>query len=56
MTSEDKIQEDRLPLLEKKLYIFEAKDVTEPSRLITQFVSRCVECIGQGKGSTSKSQ
>ena len=34
MTLEKKRMEDILPLLEKKLYIFKAKDVTEPSRLI----------------------
>jgi hypothetical protein len=31
MTSEDKRIEGRLPQLQKKLYLFEAKDVTEPS-------------------------
>jgi hypothetical protein len=56
MTSDDKRLEDKLPQLEKILYVFEVNDVTEPSRLITQFVSRCVECIERGKGSTSKKQ
>jgi hypothetical protein len=56
ITLEDRRMEDRLPQLEKKLYIFEANDFTEPSRLVVQFVSRCVECIGQGKGSTSGNQ
>jgi hypothetical protein len=56
MTSKDKIMEDRLPHLEKKFHILEAKDVTKPSILITQFVSRCVECIGRGKGGISKNQ
>jgi hypothetical protein len=54
--SEDKRMEDRLPQLEKKLYIFEANNLAEPSRLVVQFVSRCIECIGQGKGSTSGNQ
>jgi len=48
--------EDRLPQLEKKLYIFEANDLTEPSRLVVQFVSICVKFIEQGKGSTSGNQ
>jgi hypothetical protein len=48
--------EDRLPKLEKKLYVFEANDLTEPSRLVAQFVSKCVECIKQGKGNTSENQ
>jgi hypothetical protein len=56
MTSEDKRIEDRLPQLQRKLYLFEAKDVTEPSRLLVQFLSRCVKCLEQGEGSTSKNQ
>jgi hypothetical protein len=42
--------EDRLPKLENKLYIFEAKDLTDPSWMVVQFVRRCVKCIDQGKG------
>jgi len=45
MISEDKRIEDRLPQLQKKLYLFEAKDVTKTSRLVVQFLSRCVECL-----------
>jgi hypothetical protein len=56
MTLEDKRMEDKLPQLEKKWYIFEAKDVIEPSKLVAQFVGRCVECIDRGQGSTSKDQ
>ena len=56
MTSEDKRIEDRLPQLQKKFYLFEAKDVTEPSRLLVQFLSRCVKCLDKGEGSTSKNQ
>ena len=56
MTSEDKNIEDRLPQLQKKLYLFEVKYVTEPSRLLVQFLSMCVECLERGKGSTSKNQ
>jgi hypothetical protein len=41
--------EDRLPHIEKKLYTFEANDTTEPSRLVVQFVGRCVQCVEQGK-------
>jgi hypothetical protein len=44
--------EERLPQLENKLYIFEANNLTEPSRLVAKFVSRCIKCIEQGKGST----
>jgi hypothetical protein len=56
MNSEDKRIENKLPQLQKKLYLFEAKDVAEASRLLVQFLSRCVECLERGKGSTSKNQ
>jgi hypothetical protein len=42
--------EDRLPRLENKLYTFEANETTEPSRLVVQFVGKCVQCVEQGKG------
>jgi hypothetical protein len=51
---EGKRIEDRLPKLQRKLYVFEAKDVTEPSRILVQFLSSCVECIEPHEGSTSK--
>jgi hypothetical protein len=47
-----KIQE-RLPQVEKKLYIFEANEATEPSGLVVQLVSRCIQCVEYGKASTS---
>jgi hypothetical protein len=50
---EDRQMEEILPQLENKLYIFEANNLTEPSRLVAQFVSRCIKCIEQGKGSTT---
>jgi hypothetical protein len=50
---EDKRMEDRVPHLEKKLYTFEANDTTEPSRLVVQFVGKCVQCLEQGEASTS---
>jgi hypothetical protein len=50
---EDRRMEDRLPHLENKLYIFEANDSTEPSRLVVQFVDKCVKCVEQGKVKTS---
>jgi hypothetical protein len=37
--------EDRLPHLENNLYTFEANDTTEPSRLVVQFVGKCVQCV-----------
>jgi hypothetical protein len=41
--------EGKLPHLEKKLYMFEANDLTEPSRLVVQFVGMCVKCVEQEK-------
>jgi hypothetical protein len=37
--------EDRIPHLENKLYNFEANDTTEPSRLVVDFVGKCVQCV-----------
>jgi hypothetical protein len=54
--SEDRRIEGKLPHLEKKLYMFEANDLTEPSRLVIQFVGMCVKCVEQGKGNTSGNQ
>jgi hypothetical protein len=45
--------EDKLPHIERKFYTFEANDTTEPSRLVVQFVGRCVQCVEQGKANTS---
>jgi len=50
---EDRQIEEKLPQLEKKLYTFEANNLTKPSRLVAQLVGRCIECIEQGKGNTS---
>ena len=56
IVSEDRRMEERLPQLEKKIYIYiyiyEANNLTDPSKLVAQFVSRCIKCIEQGKGST----
>jgi hypothetical protein len=48
--------EDKLPHIENKFYTFEANDTIEPSRLVVQFVSKCVKSIEPGKGSTSENQ
>jgi hypothetical protein len=48
--------ENRLPQLEKKSYAFEANDLTEPSRMVVQFVKKKFKCIEQGKGGTSEKQ
>jgi hypothetical protein len=51
---EDRRIEDRLSKIQRKLYLFEAKDLLEPSRRLVQFKSRCIECLEPGEGITSK--
>jgi hypothetical protein len=46
--------EDRLPKIQRKLYVFESKDTSEPSKISVQFLDRCVECLGLSEGSVSK--
>jgi hypothetical protein len=53
LSLEARRMEDRLPHIEKKLSTFEANDTAEPSRLVVKFVGRGVQCIEQGKASTS---
>jgi hypothetical protein len=40
--SKAKIMQDKLSHIGNKLYTFEANDTTKPSRLVVQFVGRCV--------------
>jgi hypothetical protein len=56
IASEDRRMENRLPQLENKLYAFKANEFTEPSRLVEQFVRKCVKCIEQGKNIISDNQ
>jgi hypothetical protein len=51
---EDKRIEDRLSKIQRKLYLFEAKDASEPSQRLAQFIRRCVECFEPSEASTSK--
>jgi hypothetical protein len=43
---EDKRFEEKLPKIQRKLYLFESKDMIEPSKSLVHFLSRCVECLG----------
>jgi hypothetical protein len=52
----DKRIEDRLPKFQKKLYLFEAKDIPEPPRSFVHFLEKCIECLGPREGDTSKKQ
>jgi hypothetical protein len=51
---EDKRIEDRLPKIQRKLYLFEAKDASKPSQRLMQFIRRFVECLEPSEASTSK--
>jgi hypothetical protein len=51
---EDKRIEDRLPKIHRKLYLFEAKDASEPSQRLVYFIRRCIECLEPSEASTSK--
>jgi hypothetical protein len=51
---EDKRFEDKLSKIQRKLYLFEAKDMTDPSISLVHFLSRCVECLRPSEGNNSK--
>jgi hypothetical protein len=46
--------QEKLPQIERKLYTFEAKEATEPSRLVVQLLSKCIQCVEYEKTSTSE--
>ena len=48
--------EDRLPKIQRKLYLFKAKDFPEPTRSFVHFLEKCIECIGLKEGDTSIKQ
>jgi hypothetical protein len=51
----DKEIEDRFPKIQRKFYLFEAKDIPEPPRFFVHFLEKCIECLGPKEGDTSKS-
>jgi len=48
--TEDQQVGGRIPQLDKKRYLFEAKKQVEPSKSIAQLVERCLKCIEHGQG------
>jgi hypothetical protein len=48
-----KIIEDRLPELQKKFFIFEAKDIPEAPRVLVKFLGKCIRCLKTEEGSSS---
>ena len=49
----DKGIEDRLPKIQRKVYLLEAKDLPKPPRNFAHFLNKCVECISSKEGETS---
>jgi hypothetical protein len=49
----DKGIEDRLPKIQRKVYLFEAKDLPEPPKTFAQFLNKCIEYIGSKEGESS---
>jgi hypothetical protein len=50
-----KIIEDRLPELQRKFFLFEAKDIPEAPRVLVQFLGKCVRCLkAEGAGSSTQ--
>jgi hypothetical protein len=48
--------EDQLPETQRKLYLFEAKDLPESPRNFVHFLEKCIECIRSKEGDTSVKQ
>jgi hypothetical protein len=48
-----KIIEDRLPELQKKFFIFEAKDIPDAPRVLVKFLGKCIHCLKTEEGSSS---
>jgi hypothetical protein len=53
LSLEARRMEDMLPYIENRSYTFEENDIAGPSRLVVQLVSKCMQCIEQGKAKTS---
>jgi hypothetical protein len=52
----DKGFEDQLSKIQRKFYLFEAKDLPESPRSFVHFLEKCVECIGSKEEDTSIKQ
>jgi hypothetical protein len=48
--------EDQLLETQKKLCLFEAKDLPEPPRNFVHLLEKCIECIRSKEGDTSVKQ
>jgi hypothetical protein len=48
-----KIIEDRLPKLQKRFFIFEAKEIPGVPRVLVKFLGKCTHCLEAEEGSSS---
>jgi hypothetical protein len=48
-----KMIEDRLPELQKRFFMFEAKEIPDAPRGFAKFLGKCVHCLEAEKGSSS---
>jgi hypothetical protein len=46
-----KMIEDRLPELQKRFFMFEAKEIPDAPRVFVKFLGKCVHCLEAEKGS-----
>ena len=47
------IIEDRLLELQRKFFLFEAKDIPEAPRVLVQFLGKCICCLKAEEGGSS---
>jgi hypothetical protein len=52
----NKCFEDQFPKVQRKFYLFEAKDILKPPRNLVYFLEKCIECIGSKERETSTKQ
>ena len=48
-----KIIEDCMLELQRKFFLFEAKDISEAPRVLVQFLGKCIHCLKTEEGSSS---
>ena len=49
----DKRVEDYFPKIQRKVYLFEAKEFPEPPKMSAPFLNKCIECVREKEGEYS---
>jgi hypothetical protein len=49
----DKRVEDYFPKIQRKVYLFEAKEFPEPPKTSAPFLNKCIECVREKEGESS---